>query len=122
MASYSLLNAFSGFRFDMVRGMIGFDPVIRRGKDFSCFWSLDSGWGEYLQRPGIAEIRVLRGTLRLRRLHLPFMSRMKVLRVSCDEKTILLTQRGAEIELAREVPVKQGQVLRVQAVRRSHRP
>lgn len=45
MASYALLNALSGFEFDMVRGMIGFDPVRMDGDTFRCFWSLDSGWG-----------------------------------------------------------------------------
>jgi len=123
MASYSLLNAFSGFCFDMVKGMIGFDPVILKGKAFSCFWSLDCGWGEYmLQRPGIAEIRVHRGTLRLKVLRYPFMSGMKVRRVSCDNKSLAFTQRGAEIELAKETLIKEGQVLCVQAAGRSRRP
>jgi len=43
MASYSLLNSFSGFRFDMVKGMIGFNPVGTKKGSFRCFWSLDSG-------------------------------------------------------------------------------
>ncbi len=49
MASYSLLNAFSGFQFDMTKQSIGFNPV--EGKDDLCtFWSLDAGWGEIAVR------------------------------------------------------------------------
>ena len=46
MASYALLNAFSGFSFDLVQGMLGFDPVRSPQGKFRCFWSLDSGWGD----------------------------------------------------------------------------
>jgi hypothetical protein len=42
MASYALLNAFSGFEFDMTKGIIGFNPVFMNGFTFKSFWSLDS--------------------------------------------------------------------------------
>ena len=41
MASYALLNTFSGFEYDMVEGMIGFNPIETGDDDFKCFWSLD---------------------------------------------------------------------------------
>jgi uncharacterized protein (DUF608 family) len=54
MASYALLNALSGFGFDMTRNRIGFKPVRIPGQtpnaDFSCFWSLETGWGTYGER------------------------------------------------------------------------
>lgn len=71
MASYALLNALSGFSFDMVNGRIGFDPVINLGEPFQCFWSLDSGWGEYVQTDTQAEVHILYGELRLKTLQLP---------------------------------------------------
>jgi len=44
MASYSLLNALSGFEFDAGRKTLGFSPAVA-GKPFSSFWSLESAWG-----------------------------------------------------------------------------
>jgi hypothetical protein len=75
MATYSLLNTFSGFTFDMTRGRIGFRPLRTRKGSFRCFWSLDSGWGEFELTPRAAEIRVLSGRLRLREVELPFTPR-----------------------------------------------
>lgn len=118
MASYSLLNAFSGFRFDMVKGMIGFDPVIRRNENFSSFWSLDGGWGVYAQKPGSVELRLLKGTLRLKTLLLPFMSGYTIRRVVCDGKSVSFTRRDGEIELDREILVREGRFLRVYAAKR----
>lgn len=71
MASYALLNTLSGFSFDMVNGSIGFDPIWQAGSTFTCFWSLDSGWGEYVQREASIELGVMYGDLRLARMHLP---------------------------------------------------
>ncbi|MEZ4659690.1 MAG: hypothetical protein R2911_19215 [Caldilineaceae bacterium] len=71
MAAYALLNAFSGFEFDMVNGMIGFSPIAVDDNDaFRCFWSLDSGWGEFVQTADGCELRVLSGELELRELRL----------------------------------------------------
>lgn len=41
MASYALLLIWSGFRFDMTRGLIGFRP-LHNGR---YFWSADGAWG-----------------------------------------------------------------------------
>ncbi len=60
MASYAMLQAYSGFRYDMVRGMIGFNPVLKG--DFRCFWSLGTVWGEYEKTDGIRKIRILHGS------------------------------------------------------------
>ena len=48
LASWGLLPALSGFRYDMVRKRISFSPVISAG-DFSCFFSTASAWGVYHQ-------------------------------------------------------------------------
>jgi hypothetical protein len=49
MASYSLLLALSGFKFDSVKKMIGFIPRVRV-ESFKSFWSLNTGWGIYEQK------------------------------------------------------------------------
>jgi uncharacterized protein (DUF608 family) len=49
MASWGLLIAASGYRYDMVRREISFDPKIN-GDDFTCFFSTTQCWGIYSQR------------------------------------------------------------------------
>ena len=71
MASYALLNAFSGFTFDMVHGVIGFNPLMPEEGTFRCFWSLDSGWGTLTVTPERVTLDVLYGTLDVKRLALP---------------------------------------------------
>ena len=67
MAAYGLLQAFSGFRYDTVRGEIGFAPRLPGA--FSCFWSLGRAWGVYSRTAaGRETVEVLFGSLALRRL------------------------------------------------------
>lgn len=49
MASWGLLVALSGFRFDMPRKTMSFDPVVS-GDDCSFFWSTGRAWGTCSQR------------------------------------------------------------------------
>ena len=70
MASYAALLAFSGFVFDMPNQTIGFSPVVPG--DFTCFWSLDCGWGTFETTGGTACIKVLYGELKVAQLTLPF--------------------------------------------------
>ena len=69
MASYALLNAFSGFEYDLNQGMIGFHPAVWTGGQFRCFWSLETGWGEVVFTPGRVSLKVLYGYLDLTTLH-----------------------------------------------------
>ncbi len=67
MASYAVLHAFSGFKFDRTRGMIGFAP-LNFPEEFRCFWSLGDAWGEY---DAGGTITVKYGSLELCELELP---------------------------------------------------
>lgn len=79
MSSYSLLNAFSGFEFDMVKGMIGFNPVRYNESESSrYFWSLDPAWGVFRADRQKIEIKVLGGCLRLNFIHLPFIKEHEI--------------------------------------------
>ena len=49
LASWALLPALSGYRFDLTRKRISFAPVVSAA-DFSCFFSTGSAWGIYRQR------------------------------------------------------------------------
>ena len=61
MAAWSLVPTFSGFEYDMVRGMIGFDPLQVPEEGYRTVWSLDSGWGTFSMTPGRLTLAVLAG-------------------------------------------------------------
>jgi non-lysosomal glucosylceramidase len=117
MAAYALLNAFSGFRFDMVEGRIGFDPVPAAGMEegrFRCFWSLAPGWGEVEIGPGRAELRLLMGELPLRVIELGPAAGRAVRSVSLGGRTVACAQEGAELRLAEAITIPAGQSLVVE--------
>lgn len=72
MASFSIIPILSGFSFDMVKGEIGFNPIINQG-DFKTIWSLDSGWGTFETDGNTAKISVIGGKLCVKSVKLPFM-------------------------------------------------
>lgn len=49
MASWGLLLALSGFKYDMLKGTISFKPVINED-NFTSFWSTGKAWGIYRQK------------------------------------------------------------------------
>jgi non-lysosomal glucosylceramidase len=112
MASYALLNAFSGFQFDMTKQSIGFHPV--EGKDdFRTFWSLDAGWGEFEMRGASCELRLLYGELSLKTLHLPFLADQKITGVSLDGQPVAFIRNSNALELGDGVTIASGQSLQV---------
>ncbi len=113
MASYALLNAFSGFRFDMVRGLVGFSPACTHEGHFRCFWSLDSGWGEFVQQPGHFELRVLYGNLRVQTLEVPLTKGEIVRTVLLQNEAVPFVQDSNQIHLQPAVGIAQAQVLAV---------
>ena len=78
MASYALLNAFSGFTFDLTQGRLGFNPLAVGSEPFCCLWSLDPGWGTVEIARDRLLLCVLDGALELRELALPFLHDRKV--------------------------------------------
>lgn len=68
MSSYALLLFYSGFTFDMYEKKLGFHPLY--GREYSFFWSLDSGFGIVEKKDGRVLLRVLYGTLELKRLEI----------------------------------------------------
>ena len=117
MASYALLNAFSGFSFDMTRGMIGFDPIRTREGCFQCFWSLDTGWGTFSVTPQRVELRLLYGYLNLKMLRMPFLAGL-ALGISLGGTAVGFEQRQEAITLAQPVHIDTSESLRVKIVRK----
>ena len=70
MASYGMIPAFAGFRYDRNNGMLGFHPV-QKGI-FECFWALGDCWGVFKQDDSGAEITFAHGTIMLKEFELDF--------------------------------------------------
>jgi uncharacterized protein (DUF608 family) len=113
MASYALLNALSGFQFDLTQGFIGFNPIRLAEGSFRCFWSLAPGWGEVVITPDQVELHVLYGRLPLTTLRLPFVEERAVQGVRVGETTVAFTQQGGDIILDAPATVQAGQALTV---------
>ena len=66
MASWGVLLALNGFKYDMTKGVVSFDPRINKD-DFSSFWSTGTAWGVYKQKlvdgKHVKETVVLHGSL-----------------------------------------------------------
>jgi hypothetical protein len=80
-----------------------------RAKDgfFRCFWSLDSGWGEFVLTPNTAEIFVHYGMLEVQRVRLPFLRGRTSGGVNLEGEEVAFQQDGTDIALptpARIVP------------------
>ena len=113
MASYALLNAFSGFQFDMVNGSIGFHPIQPHNGEFSCFWSLDGAWGQFQMTPSQCSLEVLYGALPLQRLQLPFLADTPVDRLTLEGEPVAFNKLGGAISLEAGTEIKAGQTLQV---------
>lgn len=112
MASYGLLQAFSGFEFDAVRGMIGFSPVVAGERDgFRCFWALESGWGTMRLSASRLEITVLSGRLPVREIRAGAFAGQNVARVSAGPRALVFRQEAGAIHLAGAVTIPSGQAL-----------
>jgi uncharacterized protein (DUF608 family) len=112
MAAYALLNAFSGFRFDMVAGRVGFQPIRSEKGKFQAFWSLAPAWGEVRIEKKRAELRVLRGALPLHELELP-LGKGKVKSVKLGGEEVAYQQAGDTVRFAGGVTVPTGAALAV---------
>jgi uncharacterized protein (DUF608 family) len=77
MASYGLLLAFSGFKYNLVDGMIGFNPIVQ-DQVFKSFWALGDGWGVFEMNPKQVELKILHGYLKLRKIELGFLGNEKL--------------------------------------------
>ena len=113
MASYALLNAFSGFQFDSVRQHLGFHPVQIPGGRFRCFWSLGSAWGEIVIRPDRAELRVLYGTLTIRTFAVDVPGASDSTAAVLDRRRIPCRRTGDVFAFDPPLTVCAGKVLRV---------
>ena len=106
MASFALLQAYSGFCYDMTIGMIGFAPVI--SGDFRCFWSLGRVWGMYERRDSAESIRILCGKMELKKLKLKDASSLEF-----QGETVVCRKEHGILNLATPLILQAGNVITV---------
>ena len=100
MASFSLLPIFSGFTYDLPHKHIGFAPLLPG--DFKCFFSVGTGWGDYVQTNKECRIVLAEGSLTLNTFSLGCASAVQ--KVYVDGKEIGFTLDGNQI-LFQEVKI-----------------
>ena len=107
MASYALLNVFSGFEFDMVKGMVGFDPIFMGKDEFKCFWSLDSGYGTFEATPGNVALKILNGKLEIKKIKLPFIKDKQIKSISLGDKPVDFVFRDGSVAMHSPIEIDQ---------------
>ena len=112
MASYALLNTFAGFRFDMSKGMVGFNPIISDGP-FRCFWSLDSGWGNFKRTEKSLEFEVVYGSIELNTFQSSCLEDRVVRSVTVAGKEVEFKVEENKIVFAKPAIIVAGQTLQI---------
>ncbi len=83
MASYALIPILSGFRFDMPRKCIGFNPYL--SGNFRAVWSLADVLGVFERENDTVRITVYEGSITLHSLILPFCGSVLSLKVDGED-------------------------------------
>lgn len=101
MASFGLIPAQSGFRFDMDRGFLGFAPKTAANGIFRSLWSIGTAWGLYRQSGRKIELTVDGGSLTLRGIAIPDVP----VRIELNDKAVLFTREDGEIRFSEPLEV-----------------
>jgi non-lysosomal glucosylceramidase len=112
MASYALLLALSGFKYDMTQGYVGFSPKISKEK-FSCFWCLDKAWGVFEMTPHSLTLIVKYGEIELNRLFSDEFNLKKINSVSVGEQMIGFEQENGCVRFEKPIRVILNKILKI---------
>ncbi len=104
MASYSFLLTYSGFCYDLTKGMIGFKP-IRNG---SYFWSIDGAWGSVDVQRNCVKLQVLYGKLHLKQI---ITNLSGISSVSHNNSAVVYTAEGCSVYM--NVMLTSGETLQI---------
>jgi non-lysosomal glucosylceramidase len=113
MASYSLLTAWSGFSFDLVRGYIGFHPVKYIHEKFNCFWCIGGSWGEVKFFVSGIDFIVNYGKLILQSMGFPKDIVMKTKNIIIGDKEIDFNLADGRLVFGYEIIINSGEVIKL---------
>ena len=80
MSSFALLPIFSGFEFDLPNKFIGFNPRVQKD-NFSCLWSLETGWGIFTSNGEKIVLEIYDGFLNLSSFGINYVSSVESVKV-----------------------------------------
>jgi non-lysosomal glucosylceramidase len=113
MSSYVLLLALSGFKFDMTRSWMEFNPKITVNGKFRCFWSTGTGWGNFEIQSDKIILEIRYGILKIKRLSLPFLKGREIKEVRVENKIVRYARLGDELEFEDMLTAERGQTLNI---------
>jgi non-lysosomal glucosylceramidase len=113
MASWCGVLVLSGFSFDAHRRHIGFDPKLRDGLAFDCFWCNGLAWGTVTLEHGSCTLRVVDGETPLASLGLPIPDGAAVA-VTLNRDHVAAEARDGALQLG-SLRLRPGDVLRAAA-------
>jgi len=112
MASWSLLPALSGYKYDGTKGLIEFYPRINES-DFTTFWSCGTGWGEYTQDEKMIQLEVLYGTLDINTFKYSGIFDSGVDKVELNGEIVDFEDDGEKTKFANEITIREGNTLEI---------
>ena len=113
MASYALLPALSGFKFDMTKGVIGFDPK-QDLQSHQYFWSINEGWGIVEINDNNINLSVLHGSLVLREYHSKLIAERGVQGATLDDRGITFAVCSNAVLFDKMIDIQAGKKLRME--------
>ncbi len=113
MASYALLLAYSGFRYDLVKNHLGFAPILNKDGRFRCFWSIGTGYGTIDIRDNKTIIEVNDGYVKLKSLELKYLSKTPPQKVKIGKKGLSFENRRGLLKFGQSVELSGGKKLSI---------
>lgn len=128
MASYALNLVYSGFKIDMVKRRISFNPIVIKSDYLSYdsnliknnhsgyykyFWSCDGAWGRFDLRKNSTNIIVKEGKLEIKEIELPYLSSKQINSVTINDKEYDFEKRSSSIVFMKGVNCEKGEEIKV---------
>ncbi|MEM2825400.1 MAG: GH116 family glycosyl-hydrolase [Candidatus Bathyarchaeia archaeon] len=108
MSSYALLLALSGFRIDMTKGEIEFNPPRMQDGEFKCFWSAGTGWGTFEVNSERVLLTIKYGSLKIKALSLPFLRGKRIASITIDGEEVKCELREDKVLFAKPILLERG--------------
>lgn len=111
MASYALIQAISGFEFNLVEKYIGFTPKNNSDR-FCSFWSIGSGWGTVNISSNTVKIEVLYGNLTINKLKLGFLDERPA-RVTLNKMNLDFVRDNCNLKFLNDVLIREKEYIEI---------
>lgn len=111
MTSYAFLAIYSGFKYDMHKKIIGFNPILKCN-EYSFIWSVGNAWGTVKISSNSMELKNLFGTLVIEKIILPDALKQTEA-VYADGKKIPFIKSGQIITFSENISLKANSIITI---------